>query len=213
MTTEIRPGDPTVDDSIDLPLDAPVLTPTERRAVLDRVRTVLAVATGAAAPSLLGDALDADDGPHLCAAAFVTLTSGGALRSCMGNLDADAPLLESVTGAAMAAARSDPRFEPVLPMELPSLHVDVSVLGPPRLIRSPTQFRPAIDGIMVEIGTRRGLLLPEVATDAGWNALQMFAAVCRKAGLPPSAWADPRTRLSTFRTLRFGGPAVADERP
>jgi uncharacterized protein (TIGR00296 family) len=110
----------------------------------------------------------------------------------------------------MAAVRYDPRFEPVTPMELPSLHVDVSVLGQASPIRSPDEFRPGIDGILIELGGRRALLLPEVATEAGWDALHMLAAVCRKAGLPSSAWADPRSHLATFRTVRFGGPAVAE---
>ena len=213
MTTQLRPGDPTIDDSIDVPLGAPVLSVDQRRALLDRVRVVLAVTTGAEPPSLLGQALDADGLPDLCAAAFVTLTRDGVLRGCMGNLDADASLLDNVTGAAIAAVRYDPRFDPVTPMELPALHVDISVLGPSSPIRSPIEFRRGVDGVLIAVGPRRGLLLPEVAIDAGWDALHMFKAVCTKAGLPPSAWADPRTRLSTFRTVRFGGPAVAEIEP
>lgn len=213
MTTRVPPGDPTIDDSIDVPLDAHPLSPDQCRALLDRVRVALAVTCGAEPLSLLGRELDADGLPDLRAAAFVTLTRHGALRGCMGNLDADAPLVENVTGAAMAAARYDPRFEPVTAMELPSLHVEVSVLGPASPIRSAAQFRPGIDGVILEVGPRRALLLPEVATEAGWDALHMFAAVCRKAGLPPSAWADPRASLSTFRTRRFGGPVIAEEAP
>jgi AmmeMemoRadiSam system protein A len=211
MPTQLRPDDPTVDDALDVPLDAHPLTPDHCQALLDRVRVVLAVACAAEPPSLLGRALDADGLPDLRAAAFVTLTRGDALRGCMGNLDAGAPLVDNVTGAAMAAARYDPRFDPVTATELPTLHVEISVLGPAGPIRSPAEFRPGVDGVILEVGPRRALLLPEVATEAGWDALQMFTAVCRKAGLPPRAWADPRARLLTFRTRRFGGSAVAEE--
>jgi AMMECR1 domain-containing protein len=70
-------------------------------------------------------------------------------------------------------------------------------------------FEPGVDGVIVEGRGRRGLLLPEVATQFNWTATQLFDAVCRKAGLPSDAWHDPRTQLCAFRTLRFGGPAVA----
>jgi AMMECR1 domain-containing protein len=65
--------------------------------------------------------------------------------------------------------------------------------------------------VIVERGGRRGLLLPEVATEFSWGATQMFDAVCRKAGLPVDAWRDPGTRLRWFRTVRFGGPTISTQ--
>ena len=82
------------------------------------------------------------------------------------------------------------------------------MLGPFHPIVDPDAFRPGIDGVLVESGGHLGLLLPEVATAASWGAAEMFGAVCRKAGLAADAWRDHRTRLSTFTTTRFGGPAI-----
>jgi hypothetical protein len=76
------------------------------------------------------------------------------------------------------------------------------VLGPALVLRDPAAFRPGIDGIIVARDGRRALLLPEVATDQGWNAREMLDAVCEKAGLEGHAWHDQRTRLFVFRTVR-----------
>jgi AmmeMemoRadiSam system protein A len=144
---------------------------------------------------------------------FVTLTRDGVLRGCMGSLAPDRPLCDAVVIAALNAALDDPRFLPVTADELPIIHVDVSVLGPAAPLLDPDSFEPGIDGLIVERGGRRGLLLPEVATEFSWGATEMFEAVCRKAGLPMDAWRDPRTRLRSFRTARFGGPASRTHRP
>lgn len=142
-------------------------------------------------------------------AAFVTLTVDGELRGCVGILDPSRPLAESVAGAAVGAALSDLRFLPVREEELPSIWVEVSVLGPLVPLEDPLEFRPGIDGLVVSRGYARGLLLPEVATTHGFGAAGMLEATCRKAGLPPDAWRDPATRILVFRTERFGGPALA----
>ncbi len=135
-------------------------------------------------------------------AAFVTLTEHGSLRGCIGSLAADQPLGEAVASAGASAAVRDPRFMPVSERELPSIHIDVSVLGPAVPLRDPMAFRPGIDGVIVARDGRRALFLPEVATDQGWGPREMFDAVCEKAGLEGHAWHDPRTRLFVFRTVR-----------
>jgi AmmeMemoRadiSam system protein A len=194
------------------PLDAappPAVTPDAQRALLELVQVALAVATRSADVSAIDRALEripADVDP---APAFVTLTEDGELRGCMGCLEPTRGLGETVVRSAVLAAQDDPRFLPVTAWELPGIHVEISVLGPPMPILDPDAFRPGIDGVIVDRNGRRGLLLPEVATDLGWGAAEMFDAVCRKAGLPRDAWRDPVTRLSTFRTVRFGGPATA----
>ena len=126
----------------------------------------------------------------------------------MGSLEPVRSLSEAVVASAITAALDDPRFLPVTAEELPAIHIEISVLGPPTAITDPDVFQPGVDGVLVECSGRRGLLLPEVATEFSWTALQMFDAVCRKAGLPDDAWRDPRTRLCTFRTVRFGGAAT-----
>jgi len=141
-------------------------------------------------------------------AAFVTLLEHGDLRGCIGLLDASRPLAESVAGAAVAAALHDWRFRPVTEEELPDLEIEVSVLGPFIALADPLTFRLGVDGLLVERGYDRGLLLPEVATEHGFGSRTMLQAVCGKAGLPADAWRDPRTRVSAFRTRHFGGPAL-----
>ena len=141
-------------------------------------------------------------------AAFVTLREQGELRGCVGNLAADRPLWRSVVAAAISVASRDPRFPPVAADEVPSLSIDVSVLAPAVRLSDPLDFDPGIDGLIVEHRGRRGLLLPEVATEQGWGAREMLAATCWKAGLPMSAWRDPETRVSAFRTLHLSDADV-----
>ena len=84
------------------------------------------------------------------------------------------------------------------------------MLGPAVPLADPSAFRPGIDGLIVERGLRRGLLLPEVATDQGWGAREMLAATCWKAGLPMNTWRDPETRVLAFRTARIGEADASD---
>jgi AmmeMemoRadiSam system protein A len=170
------------------------------------------VAVGVAARALPSGALDAviHEEPRvgLHASAFVTLTVAGELRGCMGILDPERPVLDSVAEAAACATRTDPRFRPVEPHELDRIEVDVSVLGPLLPHADPLAFRLGIDGVVVRQGSRRGLLLPEVATENGLDQRGMLEIASRKAGLSPRAWSDPETQVFAFRTDRFGGPAV-----
>ena len=136
------------------------------------------------------------------AAAFVTLHEDDVLRGCVGCLAADEPLWQTVMTAAVGAASRDPRFLPVTVQDVPYLTIDVSVLGPRVPLRDPAAFRPGLDGVLVERGDRRGLLLPEVATEQGWGAVEMLETTCRKAGLPRDAWRDPGTDVFVFRTAR-----------
>ncbi len=192
----------------DLPADAMHITHEQQRMLLTVVRAALVAATSGAPMSAVQSALD--EAAAMCepAAVFVTLTENGNLRGCVGSLQADRSLPEAVVAAAVSASLRDPRFFPVTHAELPNLHVEISVLGRPVAFAGPEQFRPGIDGLIVERGMRRALLLPEVATDWGWGAIHMLQAVCEKAGLDPNAWMDERTRVSSFRTVRFGGPVV-----
>jgi len=183
-------------------LPAPVSLDPETTTALLRIarEAVTAAATrGSAARRASRSATGALAEPG---AAFVTITEGGSLRGCMGSLVAEQPLGDAVASAAVSAAVRDPRFLPLAEHELPAIHIDVSVLGPAMVLCDPAAFRPGIDGIIVARDGRRALLLPEVATDQGWNAREMLDAVCEKAGLEGHAWHDPRTRLLVFRTVR-----------
>ena len=193
-----------------LPPDIP---PDVQQGLLQLAQAALAVAVDEANAPTLGRALQVPLGGSEPAAVFVTLTEDGALRGCIGTVDPDRPLGEAVVASAINAALGDPRFLPVTAGELPGIHIEISVLGRPVPIVDRDAFQPGVDGVIVERNGRRALLLPEVATEFKWEASQMFDAVCRKAGLRTGAWHDQQTSLCSFRTIRFGGPAIPSDEP
>jgi AmmeMemoRadiSam system protein A len=141
-------------------------------------------------------------------AAFVTLTNRGDLRGCIGHLVAVQPLYLSVINNAIAACR-DSRFaaRPVTAEEEPKLHIEISVLSRPRQIAGVQEIQVGRDGLIIERGPNRGLLLPQVPVQEGWDLEQYLAGLCRKAGLPPEAWKDPAARISRFAAQVFAEPA------
>ena len=195
----------------DAGLPRPVAVDDVARAQLLRLaRTAVGVASRAEPSGSLNAAMREASATELCASAFVTLTQDGELRGCMGILDPDRPVHDAVAEAAACATRTDPRFRPVTPDELPRLHLDVSILGPMVPLADPLAWRLGVDGVVVQMGGRRGLLLPEVA-DEGLDHVRMLDIATRKAGLPSGAWRDPAARVLAFRTDRFGGPAIAPD--
>ncbi|MCA9605885.1 MAG: AmmeMemoRadiSam system protein A [Myxococcales bacterium] len=136
-------------------------------------------------------------------ATFVTLREpDGTLRGCIGEMVARRPLAESVRDNAIAAALRDPRFPPVGPEEVAGLHVGISVLTPTRRVAHPSEVVVGRHGVLVTQGAHRGVFLPEVATDQGWDREALLSAVCRKAGLPLDAWRHPSTELAVFETVK-----------
>lgn len=210
MTTTSDPRPIAADAAGDGPL-APEVPAVMRRALLEVARCAVQVAVGAASGWALESTVRCAAEPELQAAVFVTLTEGGQLRGCMGTLNAVQPVAEAVAVAAMTVALDDPRFLPIEAFELPDLRVEVSVLGTPVALIDPGTFVRGVDGVIVSRGRCSGLLLPEVATDQGWDGPRMLTAACHKAGLEGTAWRDPATRVNTFRTARFGGPVVAGD--
>ncbi len=123
------------------------------------------------------------------------------LRGCVGFPLPVLPLEQGVREAALAAAEDDPRFPPIVAAELDHLVAEVSILGP--LIAVPPEERPGAivvgrDGVVAERGRLRGLLLPQVAPEQGWDREQLLEGVCDKAGLPNGAWRHPDVRLFRF---------------
>ncbi len=135
-------------------------------------------------------------------AAFVTLTKNGRLRGCIGYTEAVAPLFKGVQECAVAAATEDPRFPPVSSNELPFLRVEISVLTPLVSIR-PEEVEVGRHGLMIAQGRNRGLLLPQVPVELGWDRETFLDQACVKAGLPPSAWRHGAT-LKAFTAEVFG---------
>lgn len=130
--------------------------------------------------------------------AFVTLKKHGELRGCIGHIMADRPLVETVAAMAVAAAFEDPRFLPVTKNDLPDLEIEISVLTPPRQITNMAEIQVGVHGIILQQGGRSGLLLPQVATEYGWDRDTFLQQTCRKAGLPADAWKDERTKVYIF---------------
>jgi AmmeMemoRadiSam system protein A len=129
---------------------------------------------------------------------FVTLNRHGRLRGCIGYLEAVTPVLAAVQEMAVAAAFRDPRFPPLKEDELADLEVEISILSPMELIKDVEEIQVGRHGLYMERGPCRGLLLPQVATEYGWDRLTFLQQTCRKAGLPADAWQDPATRIYVF---------------
>jgi AmmeMemoRadiSam system protein A len=184
---------------------APSLTPQAGAILLRLARSAVAATTSDRVSIDDLEALLPSDPPGVLlepGRAFVTLHLDGELRGCVGYIESDRPLWETVVSAAVGAAAGDPRFRPVTGREVASLAIDVSVLGPAVPLVDLATFRPGSDGMIVERGRRRGLLLPDVASEHGWGVGEMLAATCWKAGLPADAWRDPGTRAFVFRATR-----------
>jgi AmmeMemoRadiSam system protein A len=120
--------------------------------------------------------------------AFVTIHKGGDLRGCIGHVEPAEPLGVVVPRCAVAAGSTDPRFPAITPGELAEIHLEISLLGPLEPIAGPQDVVVGRDGLVVERGWHRGLLLPQVATEWGWDAESFLAHTCQKAGLPGNAW-------------------------
>lgn len=120
--------------------------------------------------------------------AFVTLHHHGELRGCIGHVEANEPLGRVVARCAVAAGTSDPRFPAVTPAELAHIDIELSILGPLESISTIEHIEVGRHGLVVELGWRRGLLLPQVATEWKWNRETFVAQTCHKAGLPLDAW-------------------------
>lgn len=129
---------------------------------------------------------------------FVTLQRHGRLRGCIGYLEAAKPLMAAVQEMAVAAAFSDPRFPPLRGEELADLDLEISILTPMRQIKNVEEIQVGRHGLLLEQGPRRGLLLPQVATEYGWDRTTFLQQTCAKAGLPQNAWQDPATRIYVF---------------
>jgi AmmeMemoRadiSam system protein A len=135
--------------------------------------------------------------------AFVTLHKRGDLRGCIGHIEPSEPLGAVVQRCAVAACSADPRFPPLAADELDAIDIEISLLGPLERIAGPQDIVVGRDGLLVERGRQRGLLLPQVATEWNWDAAAFLARTCKKAGLPDDAWENGAT-LWKFEAEVFG---------
>ncbi len=139
---------------------------------------------------------------------FVTLTRDGELRGCIGLPYPVMPLGEAIEHAAKAAALEDPRFPPVSKDELAKIDLEVTILTVPVPLLCEPSERPANitvgkHGLIVRSMGMSGLLLPQVATEYGWDSTTFLDHTCTKAGLPGKCWTSKNVELMTFEGQIF----------
>lgn len=165
--------------------DLPNLSEANRRFLKSVAREAVERHVNAQPPSRL---LYDDPALKECWGAFVTLKVHGHLRGCIGTIVSDEPLPETIAELAVKSASYDPRFPPVGPAELNELDIEISILGPLREVTDIGEIQIGRDGLVVEHGGRRGLLLPQVATEHNLDVRSFLSQTCIKAGLPPDMW-------------------------
>jgi len=144
---------------------------------------------------------------------FVTLHVRGRLRGCIGVVEAYELLGDAVVRCAASAALHDPRFSPVRPEELSGLHIELSLLSPLEPIL-PEQIEIGKHGLLISQGSKRGLLLPQVASEHKLDREQFLEETCHKAGLKPNAWREPGVQIFGFFCEVFSeGKALEQESP
>jgi hypothetical protein len=136
------------------------------------------------------------------AGAFVSLKEGNVLRGCIGFAEPVYPLWQTVVQSAVLAASEDPRFLPLKQAELPKLEIEISVLGPLQPVVTLSEIKIGQHGLLIKEGQRSGLLLPQVATEFGWDRQAFLRELCRKAGLPEEAYRNLRS-LYKFEAIVF----------
>jgi hypothetical protein len=136
--------------------------------------------------------------------AFVTIRCRGELRGCLGQIEPRGPLWRAVMRLAAEVSCDDPRFEPVRADELNAIDLEISVLTPRTEVRSVDAIQIGRHGVVVELGRRRGVLLPHVAIEHGWDGTAFVEHACLKAGLDVNAWLRG-ARVFRFEAQVFGG--------
>jgi len=144
---------------------------------------------------------------------FVTINSirngGKELRGCIGYPYPTNPLAQAVIESAISSATQDPRFYPLSLSELDNIVFEVSVLTPPQLIevKKPSEYPSKIkvgkDGLTVERGIFKGLLLPQVPVEWEWDEEEFLCQCCIKAGLLPDNWLLEGTKIYKFQAIIF----------
>jgi AmmeMemoRadiSam system protein A len=142
---------------------------------------------------------------HLCEArgVFTTLYLDSRLRGCVGYPSATLPLYRATIETARAAAFEDPRFAPVTVAEAGEIEISLSVLSPLAPI-TPEEIQIGVHGLVISDGGRRGLLLPQVPVEHGWDRTIFLEQTCLKAGLPRDAWRRG-ARIEGFTAEVFSG--------
>lgn len=140
---------------------------------------------------------------------FVTLNKNQNLRGCIGYPEPIMPLINAVIDSAISAAVRDPRFHQVNENELNDLNYEITVLTKPQLIEVnsadeyPSKVNIGEDGLIVEKGFFKGLLLPQVATEYNMDSEEFLSHTCIKAGISPNAWLNENVEIYKFQGQIF----------
>lgn len=135
--------------------------------------------------------------------AFVTLHKTGNLRGCIGYIEGIKSIPETVKDMALASAFSDPRFPSLSPGEFKKIDIEISVLSPIEKVSDINDIVVGRDGLIVSRGFNRGLLLPQVPVEYGWDRDTFLSHTCYKAGLPADSWKKTDTQIEKFSAQVF----------
>ncbi len=138
---------------------------------------------------------------------FVTLKKKGHLRGCIGYVIGRKPLFEAVINNSYNAAFKDPRFPSLKNNELADIKIEISVLTVPEKIKSVDEISVGRDGLIIEQDYHKGLLLPQVPVEWGWNKEEFLIHTCRKAGLSDYAWKHG-AKIYRFEAIVFGEDSI-----
>ena len=183
------------------------LTAADKKALLELARSTIEqhLQTGKAPDAeLAGERLAAPCG------AFVSLHKRGALRGCIGSFVGRGPLTATVQEMAISASLHDPRFPSLTIEELAQVDLEISVLSPLRAIENVDEIQVGLHGIFITRDFHSGVLLPQVATDCGWDRQTFLEHTCMKAGLTKDAWREAETKIEIFDAQVFGEQDFAD---
>jgi len=183
-----------------------ILTSEEKTLLLSTAREVIASSLEGRSPRLAKP----EGTLRRNCGAFVTLHSRNpdsgvrSLRGCIGHIVARHPLFETVAQMAYAAAFEDPRFPPMTREDWALTDIEISALSPLWEVQDVSEIELGVHGIYISRGFSSGLLLPQVATEQGWDRETFLTHGCYKAGLPGSLWKDKDTRIEIFSAIVFG---------
>jgi AmmeMemoRadiSam system protein A len=176
------------------------LTDEEKQALLQIARTSIQSAVeGLFLPAIE----NVDETLRQPRGVFVTLRVSEELRGCIGYVEPLFPLAQATQDVAVKAAMEDPRFLPVSITELERVSIEISVLSPLEILHDIENIEIGKHGLVLSAGYRRGLLLPQVATEYNWDRKQFLSHTAMKAGLSPDAWTRREVQLFTFTVEKF----------
>ncbi|MEA1972209.1 MAG: AmmeMemoRadiSam system protein A [Candidatus Cloacimonadota bacterium] len=134
---------------------------------------------------------------------FVTIHDHGKLRGCIGYVEAYKSIYETIIDMAKSAAFNDPRFTPIRKKDLDFIDIEISILSPLEEFSDINSIKIGQDGLLIKNTFQSGLLLPQVATEWGWNKIQFIEQTCKKAGLDINCWKDKSCIIYKFKAEVF----------